>query len=194
MYEFITGNVVDISPTHIILENQGIGYNITISLETYSELKEQTAFLFIHQLIREDSNTLYGFYSKQEREFFRHLITVPGIGASTTMKALACASWKEIAGMIASSDVNGFKKIKGVGPKTANQIIITLKDKIEVESLPAQIHNPSYHAGMIDDAEKALVALGFPKAKAKKACEDITKNASADISVESIIKAAIKLM
>lgn len=198
MYEFIRGEIIEITPTTIILENHGIGFSINITLETYSNYLKFTdshgeILLYIHQVLREDSNTMYGFTTKEERAFFRLLISVSGIGPGTAIKALACAQWEDLALMVANNDLVGFKKIKGIGPKTAQQIIYALEDKIDLEPTKASNRKPEFLDAMIKDAILALATLGFPKPKAKKICEDLA-NENPNITVEQLIKQGIAKM
>lgn len=192
MYDFISGDVTEVSPVHAVLHTHGIGYYINITLETYSHIgSNRFETLYIYQHLREDTNALYGFYTREERAFFKLLISVSGIGPSSALKALASVPWNGIARLIANGDVDGFKKIKGVGPKTANQIIVELKDKVNLE--PEEATSAPINAMVIDDATKALVALGFPKAKAGSACKSIFHK-DPSIPVEALIKSAIKMM
>lgn len=191
MYEYISGDLIEVSPIHAVVLTYGVAYYINITLETYSEIqKSRSATLYVHQYVREDVNALYGFATKEERQFFRLLISVSGIGPASATKALASAPWLEIAQLIANGDPKEFKAIKGVGPKTASNIITSIQDKIELE--------PEDEVAKIDvtiaeDATKALAALGFPKVRAKKLCYDaFTKDPS--LSLEQLIKVAMKGM
>lgn len=191
MYEYISGDLVEISPTNAVVLTYGVAYNINVTLETYSLInKDRHVTLYIHQHVREDTNALYGFATKEERQFFKLLISVSGIGPASAMKAFASATWTVIAQLIANGDPKEFKAIKGVGPKTASNIITSIQDKIELE--------PEDEVAKIDvtiaeDATKALVALGFPKVRAKKLCYDaFVKDPS--LSLEQLIKVAMKGM
>ncbi len=189
MYEYISGDLIEVSPTHAVVLTYGVAYYINITLETYSEIqKSRSATLYVHQHVREDVNALYGFATKEERQFFRLLISVSGIGPASATKALASAPWLEIAQLIANGDPKGFRGIKGIGPKTAANIITSIQDKIELEANQSTV---KIDVKIIDDAAKALAALGFPKVKANKLCETIfTKDPT--ITVEQLIKQAIK--
>jgi Holliday junction DNA helicase RuvA len=131
MYEYIQGKVTELNPASVVIDNQGIGYLVQISLNTYSALsgKEQ-AIVFIHQVIREDAHILFGFYNKTEREVFRLLLSVSGIGANTARMILSSMSPMEIKEAILSGNVTQLNAIKGIGLKTAQRIIVDLKDKI----------------------------------------------------------------
>lgn len=198
MYEFIRGEIIEITPTNIVIENHGVGFLINITLETYGNYLQHTnshgeILLYIHQVLREDANTMYGFTTKEERAFFRLLISVSGVGPGTAIKALACSTWEEIAQMIVNNDLAGFKKIKGIGPKTANQIILSMEGKIDLEPTKVSNRKPEYLEAMIRDAILGLAALGFPKPKAKKICEDLA-NSNPNITIEQMIKQGIAQM
>ena len=135
MYDYINGTIVELNPTEITLDNSGLGYKILISLNTYSKLQgiEKTR-IFIYNHIREDEHSLYGFYDKEERDIFCHLISVSGIGPNTARMMLSSLSSEEVKLAIISSDVNKIKSVKGIGLKTAQRAILELKDKISKSS------------------------------------------------------------
>ena len=190
MFEYIKGIVVELNPTYLIIENAGIAYFVNISLNTYSSLKEkEEKKIFIHQVIREDANLLFGFINKQEREIFRMLITVSGVGANTGRMMLSSMNASEIKKAIIEGQVNTLKSIKGIGVKTAQRIIIDLKDKITKSGddnvLVTEINKNR------EEALSALTMLGFKKVTVEKNIDKILKK-EANLKVEEIIKIALK--
>jgi len=191
MYEYIKGEIKEISPAHIIIENDGIGYFVNISLNTFSELSgKNNAHLFIYEVIREDAHQLFGFFDKKEREIFLQLISVSGVGANTSRVMLSSLSPHEIKNAIIGSDVNLLKSIKGIGAKTAERIIVDLKDRVGKLADGDQIIAPLNNT-IRDEALSALVMLGFPKAKVDKIINEILKQKN-DLTVEGLIKEALK--
>jgi Holliday junction DNA helicase RuvA len=191
MYEFISGNVLDLTPAYVVIETSGIGYQINISLNTFALLegKSQT-MLYLHLVVRDDAHLLYGFSSKEERELFRNLITVSGIGANTARVILSSFSPAEIIQAIAQGDINLLQQIKGIGLKTAQRIVIDLKDKIAKGSIGQDIFATSNNT-IRQEALSALVMLGFSKAAAEKLISKILKN-NPNQTVEGIVKNALK--
>lgn len=191
MYEFISGNVSDLTPAYVVIETGGIGYQINISLNTFALLegKSQT-MLYLHLVVRDDAHLLYGFSGKEERELFRNLITVSGIGANTARVILSSFSPAEIIQAIAQGDINLLKQIKGIGLKTAQRIVIDLKDKIAKGSIGQDIFAVSNNT-IRQEALSALVMLGFSKAAAEKLISQILKN-NPNQTVEGIVKDALK--
>lgn len=193
MIDYIKGEVAELTPAMVALEAYGVGYDLSISLNTYSALSgKKTAKLYVHESIREDAHQLFGFFDKHERTIFRQLITVSGIGPSTGRMMLSSLTPYELATAIASGDVNVLKTVKGIGAKTAERVIVDLKDKIKLEEgveLPLVLaSNPSG-----DEAVAALVMLGFVQKASEKAVAKIIKeNPSA--TVEQIIKVALKML
>lgn len=184
---------MEITPTDLVLECHGIGYKILISLQTYEALngKNETT-VYIHHYIREDEELYYGFASKDERELFRLLIGVSGIGASTARMMLSSLTSDEIRNAILSEDINKIKSIKGIGLKSAQRLILELKDKV-VKG--AGSDNSTLFAasssGVADEAITALVLLGFTKANVNKAVSAVLKE-NPGASLEEIIKSALK--
>ena len=130
MISHINGKIVEKTPTYIVIDCNGVGYKLHISLQTYSSIDTETCSLLTHLSIKEDSHTLYGFYTKEERDLFRHLISVSGVGPSTARMILSTYTAEEIINYIISADVSAIKNVKGIGGKTAQRIIIDLKDKV----------------------------------------------------------------
>ena len=193
MIEYIKGNLIEITPTDLVLECHGIGYKILISLQTYEALnsKNETT-VYIHHYIREDEELYYGFASKDERELFRLLIGVSGIGASTARMMLSSLTSDEIRNAILSEDINKIKSIKGIGLKSAQRLILELKDKVV---RGAGSDNSTLFAasasGVAEEATTALVLLGFTKANVNKAVSAVLKE-NPGASLEEIIKSALK--
>ena len=193
MIEYIKGNLIEITPTDLVLECHGIGYKILISLQTYEALngKNETT-VYIHHYIHEDEELYYGFASKDERELFRLLIGVSGIGASTARMMLSSLTSDEIRNAILSEDINKIKSIKGIGLKSAQRLILELKDKV-VKG--AGSDNSTLFAasasGVAEEATTALVLLGFTKANVNKAVSAVLKE-NPGASLEEIIKSALK--
>lgn len=193
MYDYIKGEIVEISPTEVILECNGIGYSIMISLQTYDALKESDeAKVYIYHHIREDEEQFYGFATKNERELFKLLISVSGVGVGSARMMLSSLTDEEIRNAILSEDVRTIKSIKGIGMKTAQRLILDLKDKIVkgagVETaeitVPTNNHN-------VDEATTALLNLGFSKVNINKILPEILKE-SPDASIETIIREGLK--
>lgn len=193
MYEYIKGKVEEISPAFIIVEAGGIGYNILISLQTYEELKDKGEVkVFLYHHLREDDEQLYGFASKNERELFKHLISVSGVGVGSARMMLSSLSDEEIRNAIIGEDVRKIKSIKGIGQKTAQRIILDLKDKIiKGGGGDTIISVPSANDKIIDEASTALLNLGFTKASISKIIPEILKT-EPQATIETIIKEALK--
>lgn len=191
MYEYIRGNIADISPANIIIETGGIGYFINISLNSYSKLSgKKEAKLFLHQIVREDAHTLFGFSDANERELFRNLISVNGVGANTANMMLSSLSPDELVSAVTTDNVAVLKGVKGIGAKTAQRIIIDLKDKLVKLPETGQIlHTPDNT--IRNESLSALVMLGFVKRDAEKTITKIIQE-QPEATVESVIKQALK--
>ncbi len=193
MFEFVSGKIVESSPTYVVIENNGLGFFVNISLTTYSSIKElNETSLFIHEHIREDAYNLYGFFNADERALFRQLISVSGIGANTARMMLSSLPPDELKTSILTGNVNNLTSIKGIGVKTAQRIIVDLKDKLGKltadEKLFAVIDNT-----VRDEALSALVMLGFARGASLKAINKIL-SAQPDARVEGILKQALKML
>ena len=193
MIDYIKGQITSLTPTEVILETYGIGYRILISLQTYEDLNgKKDATVYIHHYLREDEELYYGFASRDERELFRLLISVSGIGASTARMMLSSMSSEEIRNAIIAEDINKIKSIKGIGLKSAQRLILELKDKVVKgggSDTPALFSSASNtHT---DEAVTALVMLGFTKANVTKAVTAVLKENPA-ASLEEIIKQSLK--
>ena len=193
MITHIEGNICELTPTYVVLDCNGIGYFINISLTTFSKLESsinKKIRLFTHLNVREDSHTLYGFFKIEERKVFRLLISVSGVGASTGMMILSSLSSSEINQAISSEDINKLKSIKGIGLKSAQRIIIDLKDKIKEVEIMENNFNDNHNIKK-NQALSALETLGFSAKKSSKILDNIL-NESPDISVEELIKLSLK--
>lgn len=191
MIEYLDGKIVELNPAHAIVDVGGVGYFITISLNTYSALtRTKSGKLFIHEVIREDAHNLYGFSEPDERVLFRNLISVSGIGPNTGILFLSSLSVIEIKSAIVSGDFNKLKTIKGVGLKTAQRLVVELKDKLGKEPLPSDIFSTENNTTR-EEALSALVTLGFVKKNAEKIIDTILKQ-NPQSTVEQLIKDALK--
>ena len=193
MIDYIKGEITELNPTEVTVECNGIGYRILISLQTFSAIERQKETkIYIHHYLREDEELYYGFSTKDERELFRLLIGVSGIGASTARMMLSSLSSEEIRNAIIAEDINRIKSIKGIGTKSAQRLVIELKDKIVkgAGSDTGTLLQPA-DSSIVEEATTALVLLGFTKANVTKAVNAVLKeNPSA--SIETIIKASLK--
>lgn len=192
MFEYIKGSIADLTPTYIIVDCGGVGYYVNISLQTYSSIEgKKDALVYLHQVIREDAHLLFGFASKEERDLFRLLISVSGVGANTARVILSSMSAIEIQKVIMQADVNALKQIKGIGLKTAQRIVVDLKDKVSGKDLESAQLFTSINNTTRQEALSALVMLGFNKAAAEKVLDQLLKVES-NQSVEGLIKLALK--
>jgi Holliday junction DNA helicase RuvA len=191
MFEYIKGNIVSLKPSYIVLETNSVGYFINISLNTYTQLNgKESAKIYVHEVIREDAHLLYGFAGETERELFRLLISVNGIGSNTAIMMFSSLSPAEVSNAILSENVNLLKSIKGIGIKTAQRVIIDLKDKLGKWATDEQIVAPTDNT-IRNEALSALVMLGFVKKQAEKELDKILA-AQPSLSVENLIKLALK--
>ena len=193
MIDYIKGKITELGAAEMTLENNGIGYKILISLQTFSQLEGKTsATVYIHHYLREDEELYYGFGTKDERELFRLLIGVSGIGAATARMMLSSLSSEEIRNAIIAEDINRIKSIKGIGLKSAQRLILELKDKVlKGGGADTPLLMNQSNSAVVEEATTALVLLGFTKANVQKVVSSILKD-SPDISIESLIKTALK--
>lgn len=193
MIDYIKGKIVEITPTDMVLECCCIGYKILISLQTYEGLhQKEDATVYIHHYLREDEELYYGFATKDERELFRLLIGVSGIGASTARMMLSSLYSDEIRNAILAEDINKIKSIKGIGLKSAQRLILELKDKIaKGGGTESTALFPTASNAIVEEATTALVMLGFTKANVNKAVSAVLKEKS-NAALEEIIKLALK--
>ncbi len=193
MYEYLRGKIADSSPAHVVIDVNGIGYFLNISLNTYTKLNKKSEItLLIHENIREDAFSLYGFIDDVERNLFRQLISVSGIGANTARMMLSSMAPDEISNAILTGNVAVLKAIKGIGAKTAQRVIVDLKDKLGKTSADAKIFAKIDNT-IREEALSALVMLGFNKGSAQKVIDKILAG-SPDEKVESVIKQALKML
>lgn len=186
----LKGRMIEKSPTEVVIDCKGVGYMVHISLNTYSKLTDaESITLFTHLQVKEDSNTLFGFYEKTERNLFRQLISVSGIGASIARTMLSSLSPGEIQSAIISGNTSLIQSVKGIGLKTAQRVIIELKDKVssisENDNFIGSISNTNK-----DEALSALEVLGYSRKNTNKIIETLLNN-SPEISVEELIKSAL---
>lgn len=196
MIEYIRGELIETTPAFAVVDCNGIGYGINISLNTYSAIQgKQQVKLYIYEAIREDAYVLYGFSTKQERELFLLLITVSGIGGNTARMILSALSPSELCNVISSGNDKLLKTVKGIGLKTAQRIIVDLKDKIAstgIETVVGTTANLSAaHSEVYEEAIAALTMLGFAQAPSQKVVAAILKE-EPDLTVEKVIKLALK--
>lgn len=194
MLEYIKGRVASLNPAAAVIETSGgVAYMLQISLPTFSKLENMNeATLLVHESIREDAWTLYGFLDESERELFRLLIGVSGVGASTARMILSALSAEELSTVIASSDVKRLKSVKGVGAKTAERIIVDLRDKIKAPDATLIIQSPATSEAF-DEALAALTMLGFAAAQSRKVLQKLF-DADPTLKVEAAIRKALPLM
>ena len=206
MIEYIKGELTEVSPTMAVVEAHGVGYAMVISLNTFTEIQSKKEVkLYVHEAIvtggRDDSYTLYGFADKQERELYRMLITVSGVGSGTARMILSASSPAELVNIIASGDERSLKGVKGIGLKTAQRIIVDLRDKMAAMGIistgtsgqGAQPAASAVNKEVRDEAVGALTMLGFSPAPSSKVVTEILKE-TPDMPVEQVIKQALKMI
>ena len=204
MIEYIKGLLTDLNPTGAIIEAAGVGYDIAITLPTYSALvgsEEKEVKLYITEIIREDTHELYGFVTKTERQLFELLMTVSGVGAATARMIMSAFTAEELRMLIATGNTKAMAKVKGLGTKTAQRIIVDLKDKalkLDLGGDPTEIqfndaNDANDENGVRTEAISALTMLGFPTSASGKAVDKILK-AEPTASVESVIRQALKML
>lgn len=194
MYAFISGDIIEVNPAFAVINCNGIGYQINISIFTYSQIKESSSCrLYTHLVVREDAHTLYGFSTEEEREVFRHLISVSGIGPNTARMILSSISYEEVIASIQQDNVIAFQRIKGIGTKSAQRIIIDLKDKVVKGWKTVDISLPKHNTHQ-QEALSALILLGFNKIQAGKAVEKVSAKLEPGAGVELLIKECLKIL
>jgi len=191
MINYIKGIIAEINPTSVTIETGGVGYFINISVNTFSKLDGKSEFkILIHEVIREDAHQLFGFADKEERDIFRLLISVTGIGANTARMMLSSLSPGEVEKAIIESNVNVLKSVKGIGLKTAQRVIVDLKDKVGKASPTGEIFTFADNTRR-EEALSALVMLGFARSAVSKVLEKIIREEK-NLTVEDLIKKALK--
>lgn len=205
MIEYIKGELTDITPATAVIEAHGVGYLLNISLNTYTAIQgKKEVKLYVHEAImtggRDDSYTLYGFYNKQERELYRMLITVSGVGSNTARMILSATSATELVNIIASGNEKALKGVKGIGLKTAQRIIVDLRDKMAQSGIIADLTMSTtvqaaanINTEVRDEAVGALTMLGFAPAPSSKVVTDILQG-NPQMPVEQVIKQALKMI
>ena len=196
MYEYITGRLEEITPTDAIVEACGVGYDLVISLSTFSKLQSaqgQTVKLYTYHQVREDDESLFGFADRGERSVFTQLISVSGVGTGSARMILSAMTADEVKEAILTGDVNRFKAVKGIGLKTAQRIIIDLKDKIGKGGGEFSFETAPASSPVREEAFGALTMLGFAKPAIEKTLDKLLKE-KPDYTVEELIKRALKLM
>ncbi|MBL0742315.1 Holliday junction branch migration protein RuvA [Chryseolinea lacunae] len=195
MIAFLKGRLVHKDPTHVIMDVNGVGYLLHISLQTFSEIKDQeNIMLHTHLNIREDAHVLFGFSSETEKKLFQQLVSVSGVGPSTAIVMLSYMNSSELKTAIVREDAAALQAIKGIGGKTALRVIIELKDKLKKESWeetqPSISMGP--HNTLRKEALSALLTLGLPKAAAEKSVDTVLKKSGNTITLEDLVKQALK--
>ena len=199
MYSYIEGRIVEKNPAYVVLDNNGIGYLINISLNTFTMLKDEDQYrLFIHHAIKNEATTpvgfiLFGFAEEQERVLFRQLISVSGVGNNTAMLMLSSLSADKLYNAITQNNPAVLQSVKGIGAKSAQRIIIDLKDKLEKGKFTAEFVETPHNTSR-EEALSGLNVLGFNKAVAEKAINKVLNQRGSDIAVEELIKESLKLL
>jgi Holliday junction DNA helicase RuvA len=196
MIAFIRGSIAEKTPTYVVMEAHGVGYHLNISLYTYSQLgNEPLQLLHTHLVVKEDAHVLYGFVNEQERSLFRLLISVNGVGPNTARMILNALNPAELHTVIATGNLPALKSVKGIGEKTAQRVILDLKDKIVKTETPLQasVLSAIVHNKNREEALQALVILGFTRQMAEKALDKTSKSLeSQDLPVDQLIREALK--
>lgn len=195
MYEYISGKVAELAPTYAVVEAAGVGYYINISLQTFSAVEHvDDVRLYVHFIVREDAQTLYGFATKEERELFRSLISVSGVGGNTARMILSTYSPSELRNIIATENAVLLKNVKGLGLKTAQKIIVELSGKMALMGQQSVAGvSAAVSGGIYDEAMAALMMLGFQRAASDKALKAILRE-SPSIAVEEAVRQALRRM
>jgi Holliday junction DNA helicase RuvA len=194
MFEFIKGHLVEKNPGYAVIEINGIGFILSISLHTYSQLREEGhCQLYTHLIVKEDAMVLYGFAEEEERELFRQLISVSGVGANTARMILSALTPGEVTQAIVEGDARLLQSVKGIGLKTAQRIIVDLKDKLSRDLIPFKKMAPEHNTKK-EEALSGLIILGFSKMVAEKALNKILETEGSVLSVEQLIRHALKIL
>ena len=193
MIAYIRGKFTFKSPTEVVMDVQGIGYQIHITLNTYGQIKDLAeGLLYTHLVIKEDAHTLFGFADRMEKQMFQHLISVSGVGPSTAQVVLSSLTSDQVSMAILSEDERTFGRVKGIGPKTAKRIIIDLKDKIGKVEAGRVLTYASQNNTNVEEALSALVALGFNRSQVQKALNELLTKEQKDWSVEDLVKEGLR--
>lgn len=193
MYDYLKGRLVEKNPTFVVIDVAGVGYKVSISLTTFSAIKDQESVqLFTHLIVREDAHLLFGFADRNERTMFENLLTVSGVGANTARLILSSLSTEEVYTAIARDDAKLLQSVKGVGGKTAQRIILDLKDKLPKTGITVEKVN-QHHNTIREEALSGLLILGFNKLSAEKVIDKIL-NKGLVVNVEGLIREALKAL
>ncbi len=193
MYAYISGKIVEKNPAFLVIDVHGIGYHMHISLNTYSAVQQlENAKLYTYLSVREDAHVLFGFFDEEERSLFLHLISVSGVGANTARVILSSLSTQEATEAISSGNVTALQRVKGIGGKTAQRIVVDLRDKVGKTIILGQKSGPSYNTNK-EEALSALLILGFNKAAADKVLTKILSE-NASMAVDKLIKEALRVL
>lgn len=194
MYSFISGNVAEKNPAYVIIDNQGIGYLINITLNTFTSIGDQSEVkLYVHLAVREDAHVLYGFYTEEERSLFLQLITVSGVGCNTARLILSSLTVRETIEAIANNNTKAIQSVKGIGVKTAQRIIVDLHDKISKLNISEGEKTPFGYNTLKEEALSALMVLGFNRTSVEKILEKLLSQMESP-NVEQLIKEALRLL
>jgi Holliday junction DNA helicase RuvA len=195
MISFLKGRLVQKDPTHVVIDVNGVGYHVNISLQTFSGIKDQeNTLIYTHLAIREDAHVLYGFSTEAEKKLFQQLISVNGVGPGTAIVMLSYLSSEELKAAIVQEDATTLQRIKGIGGKTALRVIIELKDKLRKDlaedlttTIPGLKHNT-----LRNEALTALITLGITKSAAEKSVDAVLKKSGNTVTLEDLVKQALK--
>ena len=194
MYSFIYGKVSEKNPAYIVIDNQGIGYLINITLNTFAAIGKQTEVkLYVHLAIREDAHVLYGFYTEEERSLFLQLITVSGVGCNTARLILSSLTVRETIEAIANNNIRAIQSVKGIGAKTAQRIIVDLHDKVLKLNISDEEKTPLAYNTLKEEALSALMVLGFNRTSIEKILDRLLSQME-NPNVEQLIKEALRLL
>lgn len=194
MYSFISGKVVEKNPAYVVIDNQGIGYLINITLNTFTSIGEQAEVrLYVHLAIREDAHVLYGFHTEEERSLFLQLITVSGVGCNTARLILSSLTVKETIDAIANNNIKAIQSVKGIGAKTAQRIIVDLHDKVAKLNIGEGEKSSFGYNTIKEEALSALMVLGFNRTSIEKALDKLLAQME-NPNVEQLIKEALRLL
>ncbi len=195
MYDYFNGKIAALTPTHVTVDCGGVGYHLQISLYTFSAIKASANVkLFAHQVVREDAHLLFGFYDEDERYMFRELLNVNGVGATTARIIQSSLTPDQLRSVISKGDAVTLQKVKGIGTKTAQRIVLDLQDKINKGQVATTTSIPGVHNTAREEALSALLTLGFARVSAEKALMLAQKSVDAEARVEDLIKAALSYL